>query len=240
MDEWREEVARHGELAERLRLPAYSWYTPLWHAVDALHAGRYDAARELREQARELGTRAGDGNAELFALMLAVAESFLVGDYDALDIAWVEDKIEHSPAGFSYRAGYAWGLACLGRPDDARAQLDHVLAHAAAELPFDANWTSAIAELAETCIELRDATHAATVEALLAPYAGRHLTAGRAVVSYGVADRHLAGLAALLGRDSEAAERYEAALRGNAALGMGPWIDRARAQRAALMPRFAA
>ena len=55
MNEWRAEVARHGALAAELRVPAYTWYTPLWAAVDALHAGRLEEAAELRERARAQG-----------------------------------------------------------------------------------------------------------------------------------------------------------------------------------------
>jgi tetratricopeptide (TPR) repeat protein len=42
MPGWREETVRHARLAEELRLPVYEWYTPLWAAVDAMLAGRYD------------------------------------------------------------------------------------------------------------------------------------------------------------------------------------------------------
>ena len=51
---FREEAARHGELADGLRLPSFPWYTPLWAAVDALLAGRFAEARAARA-----GPRAG-------------------------------------------------------------------------------------------------------------------------------------------------------------------------------------
>jgi tetratricopeptide (TPR) repeat protein len=225
---WRAEAARHAALAERLRLPAYAWYTPLWRAVDVLHHGRYAEAAELREQARELGRRAGDRNADLFADMLLFQDRFMRDDHGALPFGWIEEKIERSPAGNSYRSAYAWALAALGRADEARAQLDVVAADGFAALPFDANWLSAIAEAAEACMRLRDPSHAAALYERLLPYAGRPATAGRAIVSYGAADRHLGGLAALLGRRTAAAEHLEAALRLDAAWGMEPWLERTR------------
>jgi hypothetical protein len=76
------------------------------------------------------------------------------------------------------------------------------------------------------CIALGDAEHAAALYAALAPYAGRPVTAGRAVASYGAADRQLAGLAALLGRDADAGRHFEAALARNAELGALPWLAR--------------
>ena len=72
MPAFREEVARHARLADELRLPSFQWYTPLWAAVEALLAGRYEEAERLADEARELGVRAGDRNADLFADMLAV------------------------------------------------------------------------------------------------------------------------------------------------------------------------
>jgi len=54
------------------------------------------------------------------------------------------------------------------------------------------------------------------------------LTAGRAVLTYGAADRQLAGLAALLGRPDEAIARYEAAARLDSAAGNRAWAVRAR------------
>jgi hypothetical protein len=125
-------------------------------------------------------------------------------------------------------------LAALGRADEARAQLELVTADGFAALPFDANWPSAMGELAEACIALGEPEHAGPLYDLLAPYAGRPLTSGRAVVSYGAADRHLAGLAALLGRREAAARHLEAALRLNSAMGMTTWVERTRVAYAQL------
>jgi hypothetical protein len=46
------------------------------------------------------------------------------------------------------------------------------------------------------------------------------------VISYGAADRHLAGLAALLDRAADAARHFQDAQRLNAAMGMRPWLER--------------
>ncbi|MEA2146470.1 MAG: hypothetical protein QOG59_2057, partial [Solirubrobacteraceae bacterium] len=95
--------------------------------------------------------------------------------------------------------------------------------------PFDANWLSLQAELAEASVLLGDATYAATIYERLAPYAGRPITAGRAVSSYGAADRALGGLAALLGREADAVRHLEDAIRLNDTFGFVVW--RARAER---------
>ena len=123
MDAWRAEVRRHGELAARLRMPGFAWYTPLWAAVEAVHAGRYDEAAALAARAQEEGRRAGDRNADLFADMLRFAEVIQRGDWAALDLELVRAKIAGSPAGMAWRGSYAWALAATGQPDAAREQL---------------------------------------------------------------------------------------------------------------------
>ena len=115
MDEWRAEVARHGELAARLRMPTYTWYTPLWAAVDAVHAGRWDEAAALGDRAREEGRRAGDRNADLFADMLRFDEVIMRGTWEDLDLELLLERIANSPAGMAWRATYAWMLAATGQ-----------------------------------------------------------------------------------------------------------------------------
>ncbi|MEA2394150.1 MAG: hypothetical protein QOJ82_2041, partial [Solirubrobacteraceae bacterium] len=222
----REEIARHARLADDLRLPIYQWYTPLWAAVDAVLAGRFAEAERLIAEAQEAGVRAGDRNAELFGGMARFGSQLERGEFDQIDVAFVEDKIANSPAGPAYRGSHAWILAALGEAERACTELAAAMAHPHA---FDANWLSAQAECAEACVLLGDTTHAATLYDRLAPYAGRPATAGRAAISYGAVDRHLGGLAALLGRDDEAVGHLQAAIRRNDEMGCTVW--RLHAQR---------
>ena len=229
MQAWRKDVARHTRLAEELRLPAFQWYTPLWAAVDAMLAGRYDEAERLAEEAEEAGARAGDRNAELFPAMVRFCGQLEREAFDEIPLEFVEDKIANSPAGPAYRGSYAWILAGLGETERARAELAEAMA---LPHPFDANWLSLQAECAETSALLDDATHAVTLYDRLAPYAGRPATAGRAVSSYGAVDRALGGLALLLGRNDDAARHLRDAIRVNEALGCTVWRTQAERQLA--------
>ena len=224
MPAWREETARHARLAEELRLPVFQWYTPLWAAVEAMLAGRYDDVERLSAEAEEAGLRAGDRNAELFAGMVRFCAQLEREAFDEIDIEFVEEKIANSPVGLAYRGSYAWILAGLGEAERAREELRETMAlpHA-----FDANWLSLEAECAETSVLIEDASHAATLYERLAPYAGRPATAGRAVSSYGAVDRVLGGLAALLGRDDNAMRHLEDAIRLNDTLGCTVWREHA-------------
>ncbi len=220
MPAWREETGRHARLAQELRLPAFQWYTPLWAATEAMLAGRYDDTARLAAEAEESGRRAGDRNAELFANMVRFCASMERAAFDETDFEFLADKIANSPAGLSYRGSYAWILAGLGETERAREELRTAmtLPH-----PFDANWMSFQTELAETVVLTDDTTYAATLYERLTPYAGRPATAGRAVASYGAIDRHLGGLAAVLGRKDDAIHHLENAIRLNDAFSCTVW-----------------
>jgi DNA-binding SARP family transcriptional activator/tetratricopeptide (TPR) repeat protein len=224
---WREEVARHARLADELRLPAFRWYTPLWGAVEATLAGRYDEAERLIGDAEAAGTRAGDRNADLFPLMVRFCGQLEREAFAEVPLDFVEDKIANSPAGPAYLGSYAWILAGLGETARARRELDAAMAHPHA---FDANWLSVQAECAAASILLDEPTYAATLYERLAPYAGRPVTAGRGVSSLGAADRALGGLAALLGRRRDAIGHLEDAIRVNDALGCTVWREHAQCQ----------
>ena len=226
--EWRAEVARHGELAARLRMPTYTWYTPLWAAVEAVHAGRWEEAAEQRERAREEGLRAGDRNAELFAEMLIYDEIIMRGTWEAVDLDLMHDKIEGSPASTAWRCSYAWMLAATDRLDAAREHYALIAADDFAALPFDANWSAGMGELASACIELGDPELAAPVYERLLPYTDRALTSGRSIGSFGSTERLLGGLAAVLGRPEEATARLETSIRVNEETGFTVWADHAR------------
>lgn len=229
MAAWSEETTRHARLAEELRLPVFQWYTPLWAAVEAMLAGRYDDAERLSAEARDAGLRAGDRNAELFAGMVDFCAQLEREAFHETDIEYVEDKIANSAVGNAYRGSYAWVLAGLGERERPRAELETTMAQ---PHPFDANWLSLQAECAEASMLLGDATYAATLYDRLAPYAGRPATSGRGISSYGAVDRLLGGLATLLGRDDEAIHHLKEAIRVNEALGCTVWRTRAQRQLA--------
>jgi hypothetical protein len=90
------------------------------------------------------------------------------------------------------------------------------------------------AECAEAVVILEDTTFAAALYERLAPYAGRPITAGRAITNYGAADRNLAGLAALMGHRDRAVAHALQAIRVNGALGCAVWRARAERQLARL------
>jgi hypothetical protein len=166
--------------------------------------------------------------------MVRFNEVIMRGTWDALDLELLHDKIANSPAAMAWRSSYAWLLAATGEVDAAREQFAIVVADDFAALPFDANWPSAMGELASVCIDLGDPELAQPLYDRLLPYADRALTAGRAISSFGSTQRLLGGLAAVLGRPSEAAARLEEATRRNVAAGFTVWAQHGRQALATL------
>jgi tetratricopeptide (TPR) repeat protein len=225
---WRAAVTQYREHARAARLPTFAWYAYLWAAVDALHAGRYDEAAELRATAHAAGLAAGDRNADVFDAMLGYETNMIREDFSSIDPDAVWGRVANTPVAPAYRSGYAWVLAAHGREEEAYAQLRLIADDRFAELPFDTNWLSAIGEAMEAALLLHDEQTAAEVRSVLAPYAGRQLAAGRAVVTHGCANRQLGHAALVLGRRDEAITHYEAAVRIDGAAGLMPWAERAQ------------
>jgi tetratricopeptide (TPR) repeat protein len=219
---WRDAVEEHARRAEQLRLPAYGWYEPVWRATLAALDGRFEEAQRLADQARSEGARAGDANADLFAEMLGHFTRILTRRFADMDLEFVEDKVASSPAAASYRTSLVWIQAERGQLDEARRHWEVVAAADFATIPFDANWLSAMGEIAEAALLLGDAPRAAVAYELLAPYASSSLAAGRAVVTYGSAEHHLGLLALASGRPALALEHLERALTAHERMGSPP------------------
>jgi tetratricopeptide (TPR) repeat protein len=233
------EAGEHERLADELRLPAFRWYAPMWRAAVAVLQGRREEAVRLADEGAALAARAGDPNGALSRTMIGMN---LVAHANAFDddefLAYSEHAVSTYPAGMAYAAGLAWQYAMLGRDADARALVDRIAADDFAALSWDANWLSALGELAEATALLGDRERAAALYERLLPYADRRLVAGRAVYDQCSAHYALGRFAATLGRDADAAAHYEAAIASDTALGAVPALIRTRARYAEVLARL--
>lgn len=230
----RREVERHEELAERLRLPAYQWWGPMWRSTLAILEGSVREAERLLDEFRSIGERAEDANAELYfdvqrQTLLLERERF-----EELDLSMLERQTG-GPAETAYRCGYSWAFAGLGRASEARELVDWVARRDFARLPEDMNLLASLCELTQACVLLGYAEHAAGVYERLLPYAGRNVINARAAAGYGAADHHLGALAALMRRSADAERHYEDALCANGAMGARPWLARTQLRYAELL-----
>jgi hypothetical protein len=217
LDDAREEIERHEQLAARLRLPAYEWWGPMWRSSLAILGGRLDEASGLIDRIRD----SQDPNARLYVEIQTLVMSLLTADPNPLP-ADVVDRETGRPAEYAYRAGYAWILALEGRADEAREQMAYSPAH----MTHDMTRLAALAELALALPLLGEPGPAAQIYDLLLPYADRNIVNGRGGAGYGSASLHLAVLAQLLHRDEDAARHFDDARPHNQRLGAAVWIER--------------
>jgi hypothetical protein len=226
LDTARREIDAHEALADRLKLPAYRWWGPMWRSSLAILEGRFTDAQRLIES---IG---GDPNADLYAEIQRYGLHWARERFELVD----EDAIEREsgrPAEYAYRSGFAWILCLNGRFADARRQVEWVTAGGFARFKDDMNSLAALAELTQALVLLDEPGPAAGVLERLEPYADRNIVNGRGASGYGSAAHHVAALTALLGRHEEAGPRFEEALRRNAALGSRPWVARTQERYAA-------
>jgi hypothetical protein len=233
------EVGEHERLADELRLPAFRWYAPMWRAAVAALQGRRDEAVRLADEGAALAARAGDPNGDLFRTMIGM--NLVVNAHDFQDgefLAFSEHAVATYAAGMAYAAGLAWQYATLGRDAEARGLVDRIAADDFAALAWDANWLSALGELAEATALLGDRDRAAELYERLLPYADRRIVAGRAVYDQCSAHFALARFAATAGRDAAAVAHFEAAIASDTALGARPALVQTRARYAAVLARL--
>ncbi|MGZ4200754.1 MAG: hypothetical protein ACXVRH_01715, partial [Thermoleophilaceae bacterium] len=218
-----EELDAYAATAARSRLSVYGWYVPAWRGVRALHRGSLDEGRMLLRHAIELGCSAGDPNA-YFATRMEYAVALADDRIEELDLAWQEERVRNSPAGWAYRAMYTWGLAAGGREADARHELAAQRAQGApGSWPRDTNWLSALKELSEAAFVLGEQGLGAEIAELLDPFRDRNVTSARSFMSMGSVCGALGRLAQLAGDHDRAALLYEEAVERDERAGSLIW-----------------
>ncbi len=226
------ESERHRRLADELRQPYYRWSVPVIGVFLAFMRGCLAEVEPLAQQALQLGQEAQNSNA---ALVFGVQMSLLLREQGR------HQEEEAFMMGLDLYPLIVPNLRCararfyldLGREAEARAEFAELVAHFG-ELPRNFLWLSSLAFLAEACARLADAERAPALYEMLRPFAQLTVTIGP-VVPLGSAARYLGLLAAALGRHTDAAEHFEAALAMNARMGMQQAVARTQVNYAELL-----
>jgi hypothetical protein len=197
--------------------------------------GRFDEARRLSAEAREVGARASDRNAELFADLLAWWTDLEQARNFEHWIPLIDQGIARRSPATAYRCGLAYHHAMAGRLDDARRTLDELLPEGFAGVTRDMNWLTAAAEFAQAVGILGDADKARAAYPLLLPYADRNLLMARAAVCHGPAASFLGRLAATAGEWAEAESHFDAGLAACERVGARPLAARPKAWYAEML-----
>jgi tetratricopeptide (TPR) repeat protein len=185
-----------GSLVERVDEPFLRFRYTWGRAVRAVIAGDTDDAERLANDALEMGTEGGVGDAMLFCAVVFFNVSYQRGTLR--DIVPLVEQMAIDAPGLAVILSPVVALAHLeeGRIDDA-ARLLEEFATTGFELPMDQLWLGAMTTRAEFAIQCRLPSYAGPLFDRLAPW--DHLTADHGPVSY-----FLGGLATLLGRYDDA------------------------------------
>jgi tetratricopeptide (TPR) repeat protein len=227
-----EELRRHGALADRLRLPGFQWWDPMWSAMLALVRGRIDDAGRLRARALALGRRAGDKVAELFAWIQDFSTRWETAD-EELD--GPPEEVAVRPVQSALRSDLPLLLAEAGRREEARAELDALAENGFAAVPDDLNWLASIAGLSQAAAALGDGERAQALYDLMVPYRSRAILVGRAAICLGPADLYLGVLAGACEEFDLASQHFDAARAWCDAAGATLWSVWCDVHRARMM-----
>jgi len=228
------QIAAASKLAEALHRPIWLWWTSLFRCARAQLAGDFEVAERLAQETLAIGQRGQAENALHY-----YAQSMFNIRREQGRLAEVEGAvrgfIELYPAIPAWRSALALLLIELGRPEEARAEFERVATAAFADIPRDANWLIAITVAAEVCGALGDGERAATLYAMLAPYAGRNVIVGRNATNNGSASRLLGILAGCRGEWQLAERHFAEAQAMHVRMGARPWHARTQVAHAEML-----
>jgi DNA-binding winged helix-turn-helix (wHTH) protein/tetratricopeptide (TPR) repeat protein len=222
-------------LAEELRLPIY-WYSIVrFQLARAFGDGRLDDAESLIARFAELGASAGgDG----WRVLTVLWNTWLMHERGRL--AEVKSSFEsllgeQAWLGVLGHAALAKLQVELANLDVARQHFELVAKQSFADIPRDESWMFILFLAAETCAELADERRAASLYALLEPYANCNISHQTARFYVGAAASSLGRLAILCAGRAEALRHFETALVLGRRMGTRPALVRTQYQLARLL-----
>jgi tetratricopeptide (TPR) repeat protein len=228
------ELAAYAGLADNLRQPFFRSRAVAVRAALALLAGRFADAEQLAREALRLIPHTEDPlvlEGYLRQLGLAYWEQDRLREIED-SVAGVLEHYPYAPAG---RALPAWFHAEQGRVEEARAEIEQLSVNDLETLPRFRSWFLIVAMLADTCTALRDTAHAATLYALLLPYARHLVFESSGPTCRGSVSLVLGQLAYTMGRWDDALRHLDEALAAHERLRSRPWIANTECARAAAL-----
>ncbi|MEA2624466.1 MAG: hypothetical protein QOD06_511, partial [Candidatus Binatota bacterium] len=232
------DVDAHTRLSEEIRQPFSIWLSVAWKAMRALLEGRYRAGEELAQEAMAIGQRTQNPHATSFFGAQVFRPWVEQGNLAAVEAA-VGGILDQAPAVHGVRCALAFALAELGRPDEARLELERLGARGFRDINRDAVWLVSMTFLAEAAARIGDTERAATLYDLLAPHAALGVVVGPPPVAwYGPVAHYLGCLASTLGRTEEAEVHFQRAIERSLAMGSRPWLAQSELEYARMLDRI--
>jgi DNA-binding CsgD family transcriptional regulator len=220
--------ARHAALARRLPQRLVQRDVELWGAMRAILDGRFAAATEQIERARDLGEAAHDPSTDTIYWVqrywLAI-ERDDPADMDAVvePCEWITAENTDVPA---WHAALAMLHTRRGDLAAARRHYEPLTAQGLGSIPRDVVWLNGMTYLAETAAALGDTDGAAVLFDALAPYADRVALIDRGLACKGSVHRFLGLLATTTGALDQAADHLHQAAALHEAMKARPLADR--------------
>jgi len=221
------ELARCDEIAALLRQPRWAWSNLRFHVMRAIGDGRFAEAHRQIEEAARLATVLGEKAAEpsywaqrgfLYEAQGRVHELF--GDVESVieRFRWLMPALVRGVHGFL--------LVRADRLEEARTQLAPFLDTGFAEVPRDESWLLIVAGAVDVVAALRLPDAAASLHALLAPFAGWTVSHQLLRIYLGPVSHYLGLAAAVAGWREPAHRHFEAALVEGERMGTRPRLAR--------------
>lgn len=204
--------------AERLRQPAYLWHAAVWRAMFALMSGDLEHAEQLVSDAFAIGAPSEAATAQQY-----FAGQLLAIRREQERMAELEEPARRLRS--SIRNHPTWPAAIVvllldtGQIAEARAEFETLAAKGFADIHRNGDWMPALALLGEVSAALGDGERSALLYEMLLPYRASNVVFGLGTLCMGSVEGSLGKLASAMGRDREAAEHFERALRANEAVG---------------------
>jgi hypothetical protein len=228
------EIEAFARTAERVMLPLYSWYVPLWRGARALMSGDFETAARCADEAETIGRRAGSANAELMVFTLRMwthrTADVLPASF-AAEVDAVSKLVQDSPVALGMGASY---FAAAGEPAKAGLLFDRLMGRGLDAYPDDCEWLEGMWHAGDAAIALGRADVAADVARELTPYEDLWVIDGIGGGVIGVTAHLLGRLAAFLGQAGDARRLLSKAADAYRGAGAKPWLAKAEQDLAAI------
>jgi DNA-binding CsgD family transcriptional regulator len=212
-------LARHEQLARRLRQPFFLRVTRGWHFVLDLSEGRFAEAERRAIENSQTSFHVEDPAPGYSIQMYSLRrEQGRLCEIRPL----LEMLLKLNAAPPMWKPGLANIYAELGMIDEAEAVLDDLGPQGLESIPHDTLWPAVVSYLADASAATGHVASAKNLYAMLRPYAGMAICVP-GLVSYGAADRYLGRLAETCRRFGAAGTHYEAGWELDSQAGWTTW-----------------
>jgi predicted ATPase/class 3 adenylate cyclase len=232
ISQFREELTLHRRRAEETRQHTRLDNVLAAEGGLAMAEGRFQEAERMIFEALRLGQEAGSPDTlTAFGAQLATLR-WLQGRSAEVEQVFRE-AADASPNVWVYQAGLLLTFCQMGRTEDARRQMDFIMAHLA-DIPRDFIWLTTMSILCTCCATLRDTSSAEELYPLIEPFAGLHATVAQ-VLSTGSMSHALGELATQRGNWDDAEQLFQRSLEVHADIKFLPWLVNSQFQYAKML-----